>query len=248
MKNIALLTTLLISLLNVQIALADVPKQEADGEAYIIQADDWLSKLSDKFYGDILAYPLIVEAANTKAGVDDSFTYIENPDVIEIGQKIWIPTHTEARLTIDQLKNLIYQGIYNDPETIQLSDGIYEGEPFEPGAASRPTVRFVEEVIGFGDLNTDGLEDAVVILIENSGGSGSFRYLAVVINSIEGPSNTATEFIGDRVQINEIIVTENNIELEVKTHDPSDGLCCPSVEATLIYRLENDKLIVNETN
>lgn len=65
-------------------------------QEYIVQRDDWLSKLSDKFYGDILAYPAIVEATNAKSETDDSYAFIEDPDVIEIGQKLWIPTAEEA--------------------------------------------------------------------------------------------------------------------------------------------------------
>lgn len=64
---------------------------QADGQAYIVQADDWLSKLADKFYGDMFTYPAIVEATNAEAAQDDSFAVIDNPDLIEIGQKLWIP-------------------------------------------------------------------------------------------------------------------------------------------------------------
>jgi len=62
-------------------------------EVYIVQADDWLSKLAQKYYGDALAYPAIVEATNAKAAEDTTFAPITNPDVIEVGQKLWIPTH-----------------------------------------------------------------------------------------------------------------------------------------------------------
>jgi nucleoid-associated protein YgaU len=62
---------------------------------YIVQEEDWLSKLSLKFYGDIRAYPLIVEATNAKALTDDSYAFIEDPDLIEIGWKIHIPAVSE---------------------------------------------------------------------------------------------------------------------------------------------------------
>lgn len=58
---------------------------------YVVQADDWLSKLADRYYSDMLAYPAIVAATNQMAATDDSFTTITNPDVIEIGQKLCIP-------------------------------------------------------------------------------------------------------------------------------------------------------------
>ncbi len=65
---------------------------EEEGQAYIVQANDWLSKLADKFYDDPFAYDNIVTATNKMATTDDSFTFIDNPDLIEIGQKLWIPT------------------------------------------------------------------------------------------------------------------------------------------------------------
>ena len=33
---------------------------------YTVQADDWLSKIADKFYGDVLAFPAIAQATNAQ--------------------------------------------------------------------------------------------------------------------------------------------------------------------------------------
>ncbi len=68
-----------------------VAAAEDDGQAYIVQADDWLTKLALKFYSDMTKYPAIVEATNAKAQSDSTFDVITNPDLIEIGQKLWIP-------------------------------------------------------------------------------------------------------------------------------------------------------------
>jgi nucleoid-associated protein YgaU len=75
-------------------AEAPAPAELAQGQAYIVQADDWLSKLALKFYNDMTQYPVIVEATNARAKEDSSFTVITNPDLIEIGQKVWIPNQT----------------------------------------------------------------------------------------------------------------------------------------------------------
>jgi branched-chain amino acid transport system substrate-binding protein len=66
------------------------------GQDYTVQADDWLSRLSDKFLGDVLAYPAITHYTNQKNAADDSYSRITNSDVIEIGAKIYIPTQAEA--------------------------------------------------------------------------------------------------------------------------------------------------------
>lgn len=62
----------------------------------VVQADDWLSKIADKVYGDLLAYPAIVEATNAAAVADESYTAIDNPDVIEVGQKLCVPSVEDA--------------------------------------------------------------------------------------------------------------------------------------------------------
>jgi multiple sugar transport system substrate-binding protein len=65
-------------------------------DPYTVQADDWLSKLADRFFGTYLAYPAIVDATNAAANSDDSYTRIQNPDEIEIGQALCVPSDAEA--------------------------------------------------------------------------------------------------------------------------------------------------------
>jgi len=94
-KN-ALMATLLLLLVMTGVVNAAAPPPQAGGQEYTVLADDWLSKLADKFYGDIFAWPAIWLATNAKAAEDTSFAAIDNPDVIEIGQKLWIPDADEA--------------------------------------------------------------------------------------------------------------------------------------------------------
>ena len=74
----------------------DVAQEDSEPTEYvcefnvIVQRDDWLSKLSEKFYGDVLAFPVIAEATNAKAAEDGSYTLIEDVDFIEIGWKLCI--------------------------------------------------------------------------------------------------------------------------------------------------------------
>jgi glucose/arabinose dehydrogenase len=80
------------------------PTQPAEAQAvgvacqedYSVQADDWLSKIADKYYGNILAYPAIFEATNAKAAEDASYATIANPDLIEPGWKLCIVSPEEA--------------------------------------------------------------------------------------------------------------------------------------------------------
>lgn len=100
--SILLLGLLLLLLLAFPV-LAAPPVQEessACAEAYTVQADDWLSKIAAKFLGDPLAYTAIVEATNQQQAQDDSFAQIANPDLIEIGWKVCIPTPETAVATL----------------------------------------------------------------------------------------------------------------------------------------------------
>jgi pimeloyl-ACP methyl ester carboxylesterase len=92
MKRYVIMITLLLFTLTITPAFAQVP----DGEEYIVQADDWLSTIAEKEYGNPLAYPAIVEATNAKAAEDNSFAMIDDPGVIEVGQKLWLPTEAEG--------------------------------------------------------------------------------------------------------------------------------------------------------
>jgi hypothetical protein len=70
---------------------------------YVVQADDWLSKLADKYFGDVLAYPAIVEATNAAAQDDGSYATIANPDLIEVGWQLCIPSAADAQAMMDKM-------------------------------------------------------------------------------------------------------------------------------------------------
>ncbi len=73
--------------------------------------------------------------------------------------------------TLDELSSATYEGLFDYPVT--LTDGRYEGEPFVEGGASAPAAGLVEDFLLTCDLDGDGREEAVVLLWESSGGSGT---------------------------------------------------------------------------
>ncbi len=237
-------------MLTVSIALAQAP----EGEEYVVQADDWLSKIAEKEYGDLLAYPAIVEATNAKAAEDDSFAVIDNPDLIEVGQKLWLPASVESgvttdstapaagdsRLTADQLQNGTYSGIYEEPVT--LTEGRYEGEPFVEGGASRPIVEYIDGSVRYGDLDGDGVEDAVLFLTESSGGSGTFVYVAAQLNQGGQPVDAGAVWIEDRIQVKSATIENGQVMLVVTAEGPGDAACCKSHLTSQTYVLQNGQL------
>ncbi len=89
---IALLLALLVAVLP-----ASLVNAQGGGEDYTVQADDSLSKLADKFFGDINAYWAIMSATNQANADDPSYVKITNPDVLEVGDKLRIPSTEEAQ-------------------------------------------------------------------------------------------------------------------------------------------------------
>jgi 5'-nucleotidase len=60
-------------------------------EDYTVQADDWLSKIAEKSFGDSLAYTAIFEATNAAAAAGGDYDVIADPNIIEVGQVVCIP-------------------------------------------------------------------------------------------------------------------------------------------------------------
>jgi ABC-type sugar transport system substrate-binding protein len=95
----ALYLTLVVAMLLAAlpaIASAAPPSPVACEQDYTVALADWLSKLSDLFYGDVLSYPAIVMATNMKAAEDSSYAVIVDPDVIEPGWKLCVPSADDA--------------------------------------------------------------------------------------------------------------------------------------------------------
>jgi ABC-type glycerol-3-phosphate transport system substrate-binding protein len=93
-KLLNLLLVIMMLAVWVPTALAAPPAQE--GQDYVVVADDWLSKLAEKYLGNTMAYPAIVDYTNQKHAEDDSYAEITDPDLIEVGWKIYIPSAEEA--------------------------------------------------------------------------------------------------------------------------------------------------------
>ncbi len=96
--GLLILVSLVLTL--VPAAFAAPPLQE-EGKVYTIQKDDWLSKLADKEYGDVLAYPAIVYYTNQAAKTDSNITTIADPHALEVGDVIVLPTADQVSAYLD---------------------------------------------------------------------------------------------------------------------------------------------------
>ena len=145
-----------------------------------------------------------------------------------------------SQIDLTTLGNLSYQGIYDEPITLQ--EGVFEGKPFVPQGAARPRVQLVKQLYIIADLDNDGVEEAAVFLTESSGGSGSYTYLAIVDNVEQQLQNVATQKLGDRIQVRNLQFERGMLTLDMITAGPKEAACCATLKLHNTYRYRHGKL------
>ena len=113
----------------------------------------------------------------------------------------------------------------NSSETTAVNPEPDNGSSFRPDPSSA-TFNFGEEVVtlskgenvelgtetdllqvtGYGDLNNDNKEDAVVLMARSGGGSGVFIYIAAYVSGPVSYKGTNAIYVGDRVSPQSISV------------------------------------------
>lgn len=146
--------------------------------------------------------------------------------------------------TWEMLKNAAYPNEWPKDGVAQLVDGVYR-EKYLPDSATEMVISLAD-IRTYGDLNGDGADDVLVILISSPGGSGTFFYLAAVLNQGGAPKPVATAFLGDRVIIRSAAVKAGQIVLEMITHGPDDPMCCPNMDRRQVYILQDEALTLVE--
>ncbi|MFQ5612564.1 MAG: ABC transporter substrate-binding protein [Anaerolineae bacterium] len=114
-------------------------------EDVTVQADDWLSKLADKFYGDPLAFQAIAAATNAAATADSSYATIANVDLIEIGWKLCIPSATDAQALLANPDAAVTAGVEELPDIGTLQVGYIPIFAFAPFFVANEKGYFAEQ-------------------------------------------------------------------------------------------------------
>ncbi len=131
-------------------------------------------------------------------------------------------------------------------------DGIGEGGPLQhlylsDYKQSDPKATFVEKVYlcnyAFGDINGDGLGDAVAVIALNTGGTGNFTFLTALLNDHGKVNCIDWVSLGDRTRCKSLEIKHQKIICDAMTHASSDGACFPTLHRVLTYKLVKNKLI-----
>ena len=143
-------------------------------------------------------------------------------------------------ITLDLLKNFTYTLESSSGSQVTLVDGSFKSE--SPGNLGTASGQLVKSALG--DLNGDGVQDAAVTLAVNTGGSGTFHELIVLLSQDGKAVQAADLFLEDRLAEKTLTIADGLITLEMVRHAPTDPLCCPTQNAVTVYRYEAGKLVV----
>ena len=145
--------------------------------------------------------------------------------------------------TLDEqaLSNATYD--LPDFGSFQLQGGKYEKST---GSGASQVNQAFFQTMALGDLDGDTVDDAVVVIAINTGGSGSFFYLVAVLNQDGKPTQAGQDLLGDRVQVSSLSVADGRIVIDMKVAGPSDPLCCPSLPVQRTYELQDGVLVMVE--
>jgi hypothetical protein len=144
------------------------------------------------------------------------------------------PTEGISPFSAEILANLAYRLEIVGSDPIQLTDGVYED------TANRIFVNWID-TYALGELN--GEPSAAVVLLANTGGSGTFTVLAVVQEREGEPANVTSLLLGDRLTMNWIAISNDEIVLDLVGQGPDEAMCCGTQRTLLSFALEDNHLV-----
>ncbi len=128
-------------------------------------------------------------------------------------------------------------------KAIRLRDGTFSGmvDGIELTATLEPGIQF-------GDLNNDGVNDAALLLAENTGGTGTFVSLIVIFSKVGKYQQAPGITIDDRPIIESMSISQGKVLVKGFVHGPNDPMISPTQGMTQEYSLVGDNLFLTRMN
>lgn len=125
-----------------------------------------------------------------------------------------------------------------DDNIISLKTGYEEKTVKKDGVSSTITTRYFgnEEV---GDLNRDGQNDYAYLVVNMTGGSGSFYYAVIALSNKDGKYYTNSFFLGDRIAPQSSNIQSNKYVVNFATRREGQSFVDqPSVGKTMTFEVD----------
>ncbi len=132
---------------------------------------------------------------------------------------------------------------YNiEGEVIQLKNGASETE-VTPGSAEK----IITEYFGNetrGDFNNDGTQDVAFIITQSGGGTGTFYYVVVALETLQGYQGTNGILLGDRIAPQTTEFQNGEIIVNYADRKPGEPFSTdPSVGVSKYFKVSDGGLI-----
>jgi len=170
----------------------------------------------------VLAVALIVVAACTPTGTAGS----------GVTSSVLPPDPSNATFKIER-------------DTVALVNGRAEREA-TPGSATKVTTTLADQRVS-GDVDGDGRPDTVVVLIYQPGGSGTFFYVAALLNAIGGVTTTPAVVLGDRIKVTGVKLDGRTIMVDVLDRTAAQPMTeSPSIASTKRFVIDGGALVASK--
>ena len=150
-----------------------------------------------------------------------------------------LSTSILAEDSASDLHNFSYPKTDNSGKPALLVKGEFSGDHLNVSVID--TVR--------GDLNNDKKSDGVVIVLEDTGGSGNFRFLCTFLNDGKNLVCSSCVLLGDRIKITDLTIKNKSIVVNYLDRAPQESFALPvHIKKQRVYQVKQGKLIlIDET-
>lgn len=127
-------------------------------------------------------------------------------------------------------------------EEVTLVNGRAEKE-IVPGSATKIITQYFGNEAR-ADFNGDGAEDVVFLLTQNSGGSGTFYYVAVALSLKNGYKGTNAILLGDRIAPQTTEFRNEEIIVNYADRNPGEPMTTrPSLGVSRYFKVSSGQLV-----
>ncbi len=141
-------------------------------------------------------------------------------------------------------KNFTYPAFCasEDAENVTVTKGELSREAQEEGYVDRFYFKVFD--VAYGDLNADRRDEAIVLTVCNTGGTGNFTEGFIYTLRSGSPALLARIPGGDRADggLRKAFVETGLLVVESNEPGENGGSCCPQVIVTTKYRLSGDRI------